>query len=286
MAYSTSTSGVEGLMETIQASATAKFAIGSRLHLHIYPVASTNANTVQLPVATVPAAVAATAETASITDAALAITAVTATPSQFGAATKISKKALLGGTNVIGWAMDTLVNKCVASYDKDISSVFTTFTDATVTPTGVASLTLFGRTVADVRNRGFGGSLHAAFSVNQVELVLAGVTFAIPQTEEYIREGYIGRLKGAELVAVPEALLTLDTTYGGAVWFKEFGIAVGYHAGDSITGIMTGTGAPAPLVHMAEVPIDVISTNLSAAVFSKAANISVSGGAYANWALS
>lgn len=289
MAY-TVASDIAGLMETEQAGATAQFVAGSRLWNIIYPVATNDANTVQVPKATVPVAVASTAETASLTPNAITIAAVTVSPAQFGAASIVSTKALLGGSSTRQWILDSLVGKVVASFDTDIGTEFTDFTDAVTTIGGVASLSLFGTHCAQLRNQGFSGTMVAAQSVLQVEMILSGVTFAIPQTEEYIRTGYVGQIKGAELVALPEALMTAQTTptpdtYGGGIWFKEYGIVVGYHAGDSISGIMSGAGAPAPLIHIKEVPIDVISTNFSAAVFSFSSEIAALGGVYTEYAL-
>lgn len=289
MAFTTTTT-IAGLMETEQAGATAQFVAGSRLWPHIYPVASNNAATVQVPRATVPAVVSATAQTASITPSQVDLASVTVQMAQFADATIVAKAALLGGSNVRAWLLDTKIANVVASFDADITGEFSGFTAASTTIGGVASLALFGTHIAQLRNQGFAGEIHAAQSIYQVDLILSGITYAIPQTEEYIREGYIGRVKGAELVALPESLMTAQTvptpdTYRGAIWFKPYGLVVGYHAGDTIGGIMQGAGAPAPLVHILEVPIDVVSTNFSAAVFSLASEIAPLGGVYTEYAL-
>lgn len=288
MAYTTSTAGVQGLMETLQAVASAKFGIGSRLWPHIYAVASTNANTVQLPVFPAPSAVSATAETASLTPAAVSVTVASVTPSQFGAASIVSKKALLGGQMIQNHVFTCLVNDCIAGFDADICGEFDDFTTTGGDSTAVASITQFRQDVSDLRNIGRGGELHGCLTFPQVDLILASMYpyGAIPQNELYIREGYVGRIAGVELVAVPDTLTTTSTNEVGAIWYKEFGIAVGYHAGDSITGVMEGTGAPAPLVHLEIAPIDVISVNLSAAVFSLASEISATGGIATKYALS
>lgn len=285
MAYSTS-STLAGDMETLQAYASARFVIGSRLHPHIYPVASTNANTVQLPALPAPSPVtSATAETASITDAAITISAITASPAQIAAATKVSTKALLGGTLAQTHAFDVLINNVVAGYDYDIAGEFNDLTDAG-NVSSTASIAVFRASIADLQDVGYGGSMHAALSVDQVDLILAGLSsYTVPQTAEYIGTGYVGRLLGVELVALPSGFMETDTNKVGAIWYKEFGIAVGYHAGDTIGGVMEGTGAPAPLVHLATVPIDVVSTNLSAAVFALAAQISTTGGVTVKYAL-
>jgi hypothetical protein len=289
MAYTTSGTGVEGLMETLQASATARFVIGSRLWGHVYAVASNNANTVQFPVYPAPTAATATAETSSLsTSSAISVTAATASPAQIGKATIISKKALLGGQMIREHAFNVLINDCIAGFDADICGEFDDFTTTGGDATAVASITQFRNDVSDLRNIGRGGQLHGCLTIPQVDLILASMSGygAIPQNEEYIREGYIGRVAGVELVAVPDTYTTTSTNEVGAIWHYEFGIAVGYHAGDTITGVMEGTGAPAPLVHLEYVPIDVISVNLSAAVFSLASEISATGGIATKYALS
>lgn len=285
MAYSTS-STFAGAMETLQAQASARFVVGSRLWNLIYPVASTNANTVQLPVLPAPSPVTtATAETASITDAAITISAVSVSPAQIAAATKISTKALLGGQGVETMAFDVLINNVVSGADYDIAYEFNGFTDAG-NVSSVASLAVFRASIADLDDVGYGGTRVAALSVDQVDLILAGLSsYTVPQTAEYIGTGYVGRVLGTELVALPSGFMETDTTKVGAIWYKEFGIAFGYHAGDSIGGVMMGTGAPAPLVHMKAVPIDVVSTNLSAAVFGLAGEISTTGGVAVKYAL-
>lgn len=288
MAYSTS-STLAGEMETLQAMASARLAIGSRLFPHVYAVASTNANTVQFPVMPAPSPVtSATAETASITDAAITISAVTTSPAQIAAATKVSKKALLGGTMAEQHAFTVLVNNVIAGLDYEIALQFDDFTTTGGDSTAVASLTQFKSDVSDLRNVGFGGELHGCLTIAQVDLILASMYpyGAIPQNAEYIRDGYIGLVAGVQLVAVPDTITQTSTNEVGAIWYKEFGLALGYHAGDSIQGVMEGTGAPAPLVHLATVPIDVVSTNLSAAVFARCSEISVSGGITTKYALS
>ena len=288
MAY-TVASDVAGEMATLQAYSTARFAIGSRLWPHIYPVASTNANTVQIPILPAPSPVtSATAETSSLSDAAISIGAASMSPAQIAAATIISTKAMLGGAMVKQHALDVLINNVIAGFDYDICTEFDDFEITGDDDTSVASITVFKKNVSALRNIGFGGELHGCLTIAQVDLILAGMyTYgAIPQNEAYIRDGYIGRVAGVELVGVPDSFTQTSTNEVGAIWYREFGIGVGYHAGDTVGGVMEGTGAPAPLVHLSIVPIDAISTRLSAAIFALASQISVSGGICTKYALS
>lgn len=287
MAFSTSAAGVQGYMETLQAEAIAKLVIGSRLWNHVYAVASTNANTVQFPVLPAPSPVtSATAETASITDAAISITTATASPAQIAAATIISRKALLGGTAIQDKAFGVLINNVVAGFDYDIAGEFDDLTDAGNVAES-ASIAAFRASKADLADVGYGGQMHAALSEDQVDLILSGLSnYTVPQTAEYIGTGYVGRMLGVELVALPSGFMQTDTNKVGAIWYKEFGLCVGYHAGESMSGVMEGTGAPAPLVHLEIAPIDVVSVNLSAAVFALASEMSSTGGVCVKYAIS
>lgn len=286
MAYSTS-STLAGPQGTLVAEAIAKFVVGSRTWPIIFPVASTNANTVQIPVMPAPSPVtSATAETASITDAAVSIAAVTASPAQIARATKVSRKALLGGLGVEQMAFNVMINDVASGFDYDVAGEFDDLTDAG-NVTATASITAFRASIADLDDVGYGGTKVAALSVDQVDLILAGLSSysQVTQTQEYIGTGYVGRILGVELVALPSGFMQTDTNKVGAIWYKEFGIAVGYHAGDTISGPMMGTGAPAPFIHLETVPIDVVSVNLSAAVFALAAQMSTTGGVCVKYAL-
>lgn len=286
MAFSTS-STVAGLMETLTARASARFVIGMRLFNHVFTVASSSADTVRIPAYPAPSAVtSATAETASITDSAKTIALVTASPAQIADATIVSKKSLVGGTQVYQAYFDVLTNNVIAGADYNIAQQFNDFTDAG-NVSAVASFAALRASRADLANVGFGGQMHGAFSEDQMDLILASVIgYQLTQTQEYANEGYVGRLVGIELVSLPDALMETDTTKVGAIWYKEHGLAFGYHAGEAVQGIEMGTGAPAPLVMLGDDGIDVASTKLSAMVLGLAAEISASGGVACKYALS
>ena len=285
MAYST-TSTMAGFMETLQANATARFAIGSRLHNHVMAFPSTNANTVQFPVMPAPSPVTtATAQTASISDAAITVSSVTTSPAQIGAATIVSTASLLGGQGAYQGYFDVLMNDVVAGYDYDIAGEFDDLTDAS-NVTDSASWVSFRKAKADLADVGYGGQMHGAFSEAQMDLILVGITgIQVSQTQEYIGTGYVGNLQGVELVALPSGFMQTSTNKVGAIWYKEFGIGVGYHAGESAGNIFPRTGNPAPIVHLKEVGIDVVSTNLSAAVFARAAQLATTGGVTCKFAI-
>lgn len=286
MASTTATS-IAGLMERMQATASARFVVGSRLFPACFPVASNQADVIQLPSLPAPSPVtSATADGDAVTDAQIAIAAKTLTPLQIADATLISTRALLGGRGVEEINFNVLINDVTGGADYVISGQFDDFSDAG-NVSAVATWTAFQASIVDLKDVGFGGELVSAMSYDQWQLILASVgSINVPNVNErYLTEWEVFRLGGVDIFPCPSGLLRTDTTKVGAIWHRPFGIAFCYHSGDTPSEVMYGTGAPAPLVHLSADKTDVAQTKLSAMILGNATEITTTGGVAIKYAL-
>jgi len=283
---STTATTMAGYMERIQADAIGRFIVGSRFWPGIYPVASNNADVIQFPAVPPPSPVtSATADGDAITDSAKSAAAKTLIPVQIGDATKISTRALLGGFGVRDANYAQMINNVIGGADYIISGQLDDFTDAS-NVIATASWSAFQVSISDLLDVGYGNDLVAALSIRQWQLILASAgSIVIPNiNEKYFTSLDVFRIGGCDVLPCSSGLLRTDTNKVGAIWHRNF-LGFGYHVGDTVSEIMQGTGSPAPLVHLKEVPVDVLLTNLSAAVLCNATEIHASGGVAIKYAL-
>lgn len=284
---STTASSAAGLMERIQANSVAKFVIGSRLYPACFNVASTNADVIQIPSIAPPSPqTSATTDGDAVTDVQISIAAKSLSPVQIADATLVGTRVLLGGSSIRETLYANLMNDVISGADYVISGQFDDFTDAS-NVSGVASWTVFQVSITDLMDIGYGNELVSAMSYKQWSLILASAgSIVIPNVNErYFTDLDVFRIGGVDVFPCPSGILRTDTTKVGAIWHKSFGVAFGYHSGDTVSDIMQGTGAPAPLVHLNESVTDVAQTKLSAMILGNATEIHASGGVAIKYAL-
>lgn len=239
----TTTSTMAGYMERAQARLSASFLIKSRLFgTPGWWQPAVNANIVQFPKIPAPTPVSehsTEADTASAT--AISTAAATATMKIWHQETTVTKKAILGGSEMDRPTMAQLLNNVASGVDKHIASIAT---EASFTSTPVPNVVTFGafqEAVTTLRNTGYEGEMFAWMSEYMLSEIMSDLrTAVLPQVnEDFINSGYRGRLMNIPIYTLPSSWLPTSTTNGkvnGLLGFKDFSVGIGYHGGDGGEG--------------------------------------------------